>query len=434
MLPEHPVNVLIVGAGGREHAIAWKLASSPHVKQVFCAPGNGGTSATAKVSNVAIKVSQFDAIADFCRQEQVELVVIGPDNPLADGIVDALTATVKGLRVFGPTRQAARIEWSKSFAKEFMLRHKIPTARYIATNDPRQALEFARANDWARVVKVDGLALGKGVFVCDCLSEVEAALAEIFEKKSFGEAGASVLIEERLVGAEMSLLYFCDGKRLVAMPASQDHKRRFDGDLGPNTGGMGVYAPVALYGRCAQAIETAVKKPFEAALSSGSFSYKGIVYAGLIVTENDQPFVLEFNARFGDPETQALLPLLLSDLFEILWACCEGSLEESAVVWSDQFSCCVVAAAKSYPAASSKGEPISIGTLPERCYLFQAGTSAGHQGITTDGGRVLSVTATARDMESARDLAYKAIKQVSFAGMDYRTDIARGAAKQCLSS
>ena len=372
MLPQNPVNVLVVGGGGREHAICWKLAQSSKVQKIYCAPGNGGTARTDKTQNIEILVSEFDKLAQFCADNEVDLVVIGPDNPLAEGIVDFLAG--KELRVFGPLKEAAQIEWSKAFAKRFMSKNGMPTARYIDTADRKEALEFARKNDWARVVKVDGLALGKGVFVCDSIRDVEDALAQIFDKKAFGDAGTTVLIEERLTGEEMSLLFFCDGKKLVAMPASQDHKRRFDQDAGPNTGGMGAYAPVALYDRCADQIKSSVVAPFERALQSGDIKYCGIVYAGLMVTPDNKPYVLEFNARFGDPETQVLLPLLTGDLLEIFWQCVEGDLAPAKVTWSDSFSCCVVAAGESYPASSSRGETISIGLITQDTIVFHAGT------------------------------------------------------------
>jgi phosphoribosylamine--glycine ligase len=427
-----PVKVLVVGGGGREHAICWKLAKSAKVAHVYCAPGNGGTAIMEKVSNTPIKVTEFERIAEFSKENQIALVVIGPDNPLADGIVDILTA--HGLRVFGPTKAAAKLEWSKSYAKQFMAEQHIPMARYFSTSDHKAALEFARKNDWATVIKADGLALGKGVFVCDSLIEVEAALETIFEKKAFGDAGSTVLLEERLSGPELSLLFFCDGKHLVPMPASQDHKRRFDGDSGPNTGGMGVYAPVALFDLCADQIAKTIVKPFEDALASGAIKYQGILYAGLMVCAENKPYVLEFNARFGDPETQALLPMLKSDLFEILCACTDGTLDRMLIEWSDQASCCVVAAGKDYPNSSSRGEAITVAELPPGCTLFHAGTKLGDSGLVTDGGRVLAITAMAPNMEAARDLAYRAIRQVTFAGMDYRKDIARRAVEQCLSS
>jgi len=443
MLPDRPINVLVVGGGGREHAICWKLAQSKKAAQIFCAPGNGGTAGDTRFKNVSIKVDEFEKLADFCADNEIALVVIGPDNPLADGIVDFLQE--RGLRVFGPVKEAARLEWSKAFAKQFMQQHALPTARYLAANCQEDALSLARQNDWARVVKVDGLALGKGVFVCDSQEEVEEALATVFEKKTFGEAGNTVLLEERLQGEEMSLLFFCDGARLVPMPPCQDHKRRFDGDTGPNTGGMGVYSPVALYERCGDRVRQEIVEPLEKALAAEkTFHYCGVLYAGVMVTPDNQPYLLEFNARFGDPETQALMPLLQSDLLEILWACTERSLDALRISWRDDASCCVVAAANTYPTSSSKGESISIAQMPPDCFVFHAGTkrlSESNSGaasdtntLVTDGGRVLAVTAVAPNMEAARERAYQALKTIAFKGMDYRKDIARRAAKECLSS
>jgi len=432
MLPESSAKVLVIGGGGREHALCWKLAQSNRVEKILCAPGNGGTQTCPKVTNVDAAVSDFEKLAGICRDEKIDLVVVGPDNPLADGVVDFLQE--RGVRVFGPTKSGARIEWSKSYAKQFMQDHGIPTARYCVADNLSDGLKLAEENSWANVVKVDGLALGKGVFVCDSVLEVKQALGTIFEMRAFGDAGATVLLEERLSGEEMSLLFFCDGKRLVRMPASQDHKRRFDGDRGPNTGGMGVFAPVELYDRCALDIEELVVEPFERALARGALNYCGIVYAGMMVTPQGDPFVLEFNARFGDPETQALLPLLASDLFEILWACTEGTLDSVEVKWEDKASCCVVAAAKDYPEKSSKGESIVLGTMPKDSFVFHAGTKLDGTKLLTNGGRVLAVTAVAPDLGMARKQAYESIERIQFSDMDYRKDIAGGAAEKCLSS
>lgn len=431
MLPDKELNLLVVGGGGREHAICWKLAQSPRVDSIHCAPGNGGTATEAKTTNVDIKVTEFDKLVEFTKTNKIDLVIIGPDNPLADGIVDHLKA--HGIRVFGPTKDGAKLEWSKAFAKDFMQKHDIPTARFKTVSSKSEGIAFVEKNEWARVVKVDGLALGKGVFVCDSLADAQDALTEIFDKGSFGDAASTVLLEERLSGEEMSLLFFCDGKRLVPMPASQDHKRRFDGDAGPNTGGMGVYAPVELFDRCKNQIQELLVKPFEKALQNG-FQYQGIVYAGMMVTAKNEPYVLEFNARFGDPETQALLPLLKTDLLEILWACTDSSLDSIDIRWQDASSCCVVAAAKAYPASSSKDAAITIGELMPGSIVFHAGTRRDNANLVTAGGRVLAITAVAATMDEARNKAYESIKSVSFADMDYRTDIARSAVKQCLSN
>ncbi|RTL41433.1 MAG: phosphoribosylamine--glycine ligase [Candidatus Melainabacteria bacterium] len=430
MLPEYPLKILVVGSGGREHALAWKIAKNKSVEKIFCAPGNGGTAGEAKCENVPIGVMDFAGLEKFALENKVDLVVVGPDNPLADGIVDALEKA--NLRVFGPTREQAKLEWSKAHAKKFMDRLGLPTPRYLICNSHEEAKKAATENPWAQVVKVDGLALGKGVFVCDNESEVLDALQEIFGKRSFGTAGETVLLEEKIVGEELSLLMLCDGKTLIELAPCQDHKRRFDGDSGPNTGGMGAYSPVELYERHKSQIKTKIVEPLQKALSSGALSFKGVLYAGIIVSESG-PEVLEFNARFGDPETQALMPRLKSDLLEALWACtCEG-LNNIKMEWIAQSSCCVVAVGEKYPAASSKGETITTAPHPGTV-IYQAGTKFVDGHVITDGGRVLAVVATAPTMEAAAKTCYAALEKVSFNGMDYRKDIARRAFKQCLSS
>jgi phosphoribosylamine--glycine ligase len=440
-MPAGKLKVLVIGSGGREHAICWKLAQSKHVESIFCAPGNGGTARENKTRNVEIAVMDFPHLAEFATREGIDLVVVGPDDPLAAGIVDYLQA--RGLRVFGPRKQAAQLESSKIFAKQFMTAHGIPTARYVVAESLRQGIEAAQENSWARVVKVDGLALGKGVFVCDSEEEVANALRAIFRERRFGDAGRRVLLEERLHGEELSLLMFCDGKRLVPMPASRDHKRRFDGDRGPNTGGMGVFSPVDLYRHCQLQIQQQVLRPIARALQSRSIDYKGVLYAGLMVVAERQPggggkrsftpYVLEFNARFGDPETQALLPLLESDLAEIFFACCEGKLQQIDVRWSKAASCCVIAAAENYPQSVSKGAPIKVGALPEGCHVFHAGTKLSDGKLVTNGGRVLALNAVGGNLEQAVETAYQALTNLSFEGMSYRKDIGRRAPSACLS-
>ncbi len=434
MLPENPVDVMVVGGGGREHAICLKLSESQHVNNIYCAPGNGGTASCPKVQNVDLKVDDFTGIAKFASDKAVELVVIGPDNPLADGIVDHLQAA--GLRVFGPRKEAARLESSKSFAKEFMVKNGIPTARYFVADSHRQAIELVEEHDYLRVVKVDGLALGKGVYVCKDKQEVLHALKQIFRDNRFGKSGHRVVLEEKLVGQELSLLMFCDGKRLSLMPASQDHKRRFDGDRGPNTGGMGVYAPVDLYSRCRASIHEQLVKPLQKALDSRSLDFKGVIFAGLLMVRNEKsreykPYVLEFNARFGDPETQAILPLLKSDLFEIFWACTNGRLAGLHIDWSSQSSCCVIACAKNYPDGSSQGQEIEIGSLPNDTILFHAGTKLQGGNLVSAGGRVLGITGLGSNLSEAIDKAYEGVQSVSFSDMDYRKDIGRRALVGC---
>jgi phosphoribosylamine--glycine ligase len=442
--------LLVLGSGGREHALAWKLAQSKSVQKIYCAPGNGGTASTDKSENVDIAVDDFLALIEFAQKNKVTFTVVGPDNPLADGIVDRFQAA--GLKIFGPTRAAAQLEASKTFGKEFMTAAGIPTPRYAVCTDFEHALSIVKENAWARVIKADGLALGKGVFVCDSEIECRSALEQIFKVKVFGAAGLTAIIEEKIIGEELSLLLFCDGKNLVPMPASQDHKRRFDNDKGPNTGGMGCYAPVALFEQYKEQIQKEIIEPLTKALSTGEILFQGILYAGIIVgteetaqsDKSDQPRqpkvqVLEFNARFGDPETQALMPLLESDLYSILVACAEGRLPEVEVTWSDKFSCCVVAAAESYPQASSRGEKITINSLNEtlaaHVQIFHAGTRLeDKKGLTTNGGRVLAVTATASSLQEAREGAYEALRSISFKGLDYRKDIAGRALTKCLST
>jgi phosphoribosylamine--glycine ligase len=434
ILPEYPLKVLVIGGGGREHALAWKIAQNEQVEKIFCAPGNGGTAKESKCENVAIGVMDFPALEKFALDSKVDLVVVGPDNPLADGIVDAFEKA--HLRVFGPTKEQAKLEWSKAHAKKFMDRLGLPTPRYLICNSHEEAKKAAKENPWAQVVKVDGLALGKGVFVCDNENEVLAALDQIFGAKSFGTAGETVLLEEKIVGEELSLLMLCDGKHLIEMAPCQDHKRRFDGDTGPNTGGMGAYSPVELYDRYKSQIESKIVAPLKEALTSGVLSFKGVLYAGIIVSESG-PEVLEFNARFGDPETQALMPRLKSDLLEALWACTCEQLNKVHMEWTPDSSCCVVAVGDQYPAASSKGEVITVQSSPavqRDIVLYHAGTKFTDGKVITDGGRVLAIVATAPTMEEAAASCYKALQTVSFKGMDYRKDIARRAFKQCLSS
>jgi phosphoribosylamine---glycine ligase len=432
------LKVMVVGGGGREHALCWKLAQSDAVAQIYCAPGNGGTAGESKTENADIAVMDFDGIAAFCKSRKIDLVVVGPDDPIAAGLVDHLEA--EGIRAFGPSKRLARLEASKAFAKQFMVDHQMPTARFLVTDNLQDAADAVREHPWARVVKVDGLALGKGVFVCDTEDEAVDAVNSIFRERKFGDAGKRVVIEERVSGEEMSLLLFCDGKRVVAMPPLQDHKRRFDGDRGPNTGGMGAFSPVELYRHCHEEIDKQVLEPIRKAMKNRQFDYKGVLFIGLMVEtrkiENGkvyQPYVLEFNARFGDPETQAIMPLLEADLLKILWACTEGKLAEVPIEWGRGASCCVVACADSYPESSSKGEQITLSAQPTDTMVFQAGTKLDGKKLVTNGGRVLAVTATGENLEDAVQKAYDGLEKVSFKGMAFRKDIAKRSAAACLS-
>lgn len=436
MAIEKAVKVMVIGGGGREHAICWKLVQSPLLQKLYCAPGNGGTARLEKTENVALRVNDFAGIAAFAIANEVDLVVIGPDNPLAEGIVDQLEKN--GLRVFGPKQRAALLESSKAYAKEFMVKHGIPTAKHVCLDSIEAAEEFVRRNEWARVVKVDGLALGKGVFVCESETEARDALQIIFRENRFGDSGKRVVLEERLQGEEMSLLMFCDGKSLALMPASQDHKRRFDNDRGPNTGGMGVYAPVDLWSQTKDIIESEVLEPLRNALKSGSLNYKGVLYAGLLISKNQAKsaqkykiYVLEFNARFGDPETQAILPLMKSDILPVLWSCTDGSLAQTEISWSKQSACCVIACAESYPEGSSSGEEISIKEGLENTLVFHSGTRLDGARLLSAGGRVLGVTALGENLNQAIDRAYKGIDSISFKDMSYRKDIGRRTLSGC---
>ncbi len=434
------MKVLVVGGGGREHAICWKLALSTRVENIFCAPGNGGTATCHKTVNVDISVMDFDKLIAFSKEQAIDLIVIGPDNPLAEGIVDSMAAA--GLRVFGPNKSQAKLEWSKAYAKEVLNTLNIATARFATASSQQTAEAIVKANQWARVVKVDGLALGKGVFVCASEEEALQALNTIYKSGKFNDK--KVVIEEMLNGEEISLLTLCDGKTLTPLLPSQDHKRRFDDDKGPNTGGMGAYAPVQLYEEHKDAIQERILKPLQKALAEGKLNFKGVLYIGLLMhrekssadnSSNAQPYVLEFNARFGDPETQTILPLLQSDLFDALYACTDQTLDKQELSWSKQSSCCVIGAAQSYPDSSSKGEAIVFpsngdgNSASDGQIIFQAGTKLlktenGEQ-LVTDGGRIFAAVGLADKMADARERAYQLIATVQCQSLDYRRDIAK---------
>lgn len=437
------MKVLVVGGGGREHAICWKLSLSTRVEQIFCAPGNGGTAKCDKTENIDIAAMDFDKLIAFAKDKAIDLVVIGPDNPLAEGIVDSMEA--QGLRVFGPNKSQAKLEWSKAYAKEVLNKLNIATARFATANSQQTAEAIVKANQWARVVKADGLALGKGVFVCASEDDALQALNTIYKSGKFDDK--KVVIEEMLSGEEISLLTLCDGKTLTPLLPSQDHKRRFDDDLGPNTGGMGAYAPVQLYEKHKEAIQSRVLEPLQKALAEGKLNFKGVLYIGLLMHHEKssvekadsekskkppEPYVLEFNARFGDPETQTILPLLQSDLFDALYSCTDQTLDKQQLLWSKQSSCCVIGAAQGYPDSSSKGETITFPANESNDaneIIFQAGTKlvsteAGEQTVT-DGGRIFAAVGLADNMAEARQRAYNLIATVNCQSLDYRRDIAK---------
>lgn len=418
------LRVLIVGSGGREHAIAWRIAQSPRLSQLFVAPGNAGTMNKAQltVTNVTIAAEDSAALVSFCNEQKIDLIIIGPEAPLAMGLADALRAA--GRSVFGPSQAAAQIEASKSFSKAFMQRRHIPTARFATFGDFRAALRHLLSVDYPIVIKASGLAAGKGVILPDCADDAEAALRAIMLDHEFGAAGDEVIIEERLSGEEVSLLAFTDGVTVKPMPPAQDHKRIFDGDQGPNTGGMGAYAPAPI---CPPALvedfTRAILQPTVDGLREEGRPFVGVLYAGLMLTA-DGPRVLEFNCRFGDPETQAILPLLDTDLLDIAEACAQGRLHEIDVKWRSGAAACVVIASEGYPGKYPVGREIrGLDGSFENAMVFHAGTKWSEGKIVTSGGRVLGVTGWSENLRNALDTAYAAVRSIEFEGMQYRRDI-----------
>jgi phosphoribosylamine--glycine ligase len=416
------MKIVLVGGGGREHALAWKLRQSSLVTELVVAPGNPGTAALGR--NVAMKADDIAGQVALATAEQPDLVVVAPDNPLALGLVDRLQSA--GLRAFGPSAAAARIESSKALAKEVMARAGIPTAAFIIVEDYAAAERFVREHDRPFVVKADGLALGKGVVVAETVDQTLAALRSMLEEGAFGAAGTRVVLEERLHGEEISLLAFSDGRTVVPMIASQDHKRLLDSDHGPNTGGMGAYAPVyAVDQRLMEQVTAQVLQPAIDTLAALGTPFVGVLYAGLMLTA-DGPRVLEFNARFGDPETQVLLPLLESDLVEIMLACVEGRLTSDLVRWHAGAALAVVLSAEGYPAQPRTGDPINLpSALPPETLIFHAGTASRDGQLVTAGGRVLAVVGLGSTLAEAHERAYGLAEQITFAGRHLRQDIGR---------
>ena len=421
-----PANVLVVGRGGREHALAWSLASSQGVRTIWVAPGNGGTAAMGgKVANVAAEEHDFPRLIEFSLRESIGLAVIGPEAPLAAGIADAFLSA--GIACFGPTKAAARLESSKAFAKDFMHRHKIPTARYAVFCELASALAHLRRCEYRVVIKASGLAAGKGVVLPETAVEAETILTQMLSQRMFGAASEEVLIEERIAGPEASMLAFCDGHDFAVMPVAQDHKRAFDADLGPNTGGMGAYAPAPIVTPALRReIETTILKPTLAGMAAEGAPFSGVLYAGLMLT-SDGPRVIEFNCRFGDPETQVILPLLDCDLVKVLMACTNGTLADAAPRWRAGTALAVVAASGGYPGEYKKGLEISgvVETAAQPDTLvFHAGTFRDAQGrLLTDGGRVLAVTGLGANLAGASARAYGGLRHIQFEGMHFRRDI-----------
>lgn len=420
------MKVLVVGGGGREHALVWKIAQSPLVTQVFCAPGNPGTADLAL--NLPIKVDEIDKLLGFAKSEGIDLTVVGPEQPLSLGIVDLFQEY--GLKVFGPSRSAARIEASKAFSKDLMQKYQIPTAAYGVFTEVDPALAFIRQTGAPIVVKADGLAAGKGVVVAQTVEEANNAVREMLTGNAFGDAGSRVVIEEFLEGEEASFLVITDGKEVISLASAQDHKAIFDGDQGPNTGGMGAYspAPVVTTQVHAAAMEQVVQRAVDGMAAEGC-PYRGILYAGLMIKDG-QVKTLEFNARFGDPECQPLLMRMKSDLVPLLLAVAEGSLAGRVIEWHDQAAVCVVMAAEGYPGDYPKGDVITgIEAAEElgQVKVFHAGTAEKDGAVVTAGGRVLGVTALGEDVAAAIAQAYRAVDRISWRGVQFRSDIGKKA-------
>jgi phosphoribosylamine--glycine ligase len=432
------MKILVIGSGGREHALVWKLAQSPHATQLWCAPGNAGIAQERLAKNgafvecVQIKSDDRPRLRDFAKRNKIDLTVVGPDNPLAEGIVDFFEDKDRkfgdgGLRIWGPNQEAARFEWSKSFSQAFMEKHDIPTARSGTFTDPTAAKNFATELKGRCVVKADGLALGKGVLICTDAIEANRAVDEILVGKSFGAAGSTIVIQEFLEGVEISLHAICDGRTAKLFPTSQDHKRALDGDKGLNTGGMGTCSPTPFLSDAElKKVGDAILNPWLRGCAAEGIDFRGIIYPGIMLTKSG-PKVLEFNARLGDPETQVYMPRLENDLVELLGASVDGTLDKIELQWKPDASVCVVMASGGYPGGYAKGKVITgldaANALP-RTKVFHAGTALKDGKIVTNGGRVLGVTAWAKDLKSAQAAAYAAVGKISFDGAQFRRDIA----------
>lgn len=411
------MKILVVGGGGREHALVWKLKQSPKVKQIFIAPGNAGTS----LLGTNIEAQTSEEIINWLKHNKVDLVVIGPDNYLAEGLANSIQKM--NMPVFGPTKAAAEIEWSKSYAKQFMQEENIPTAQYQTFETAGGALGHIRRQRFPLVIKADGLALGKGVVIAKTLEEAEKAIDDIMVMRIHGKAGTRVIIEEYLEGLEISIHAFCDGDNAILFPASKDHKRIFDGDNGPNTGGMGTIAPVALVSkRDMELIRNKIILPTLFGLKKRNRPFRGVLFPGIMLTKNG-PKVIEFNARFGDPETQTYMRILESDLFDMLYACATGWLKDIKIKWRTDFACCVILASAGYPESYKSGAPIKIPADSKNIVVFHAGTAIHENQLVTNGGRVLGITATATTLKKALEASYGAISPDVFAGVQYRKDI-----------
>lgn len=418
------MKVLIVGSGGREHAIAWSVAKSPKVDKIYCAPGNAGIAEFAECVN--IKAMEFDKLVAFAKENAIDLTIIGMDDPLVGGVVDAFES--EGLRVFGPRKNAAIIEGSKAFSKDLMKKYKIPTAAYENFTDPDEAIKYLETAKMPIVLKADGLALGKGVLICNTLEEAKEGVKTLMLDKQFGDAGNEIVIEEFMTGREVSVLAFCDGKTIKCMTSAQDHKRAKDGDQGLNTGGMGTFSPSPFYNDEVEAFcEKYVYQSTIDAMASEGRPFTGILFTGLMITE-DGPKVLEYNARFGDPEAQVVLPRMKNDIIDVMEACIDGKLSDVELEFEDNAAVCVVLASDGYPEKYDKGFEIKgLDTFKDKdgYYVFHAGTKFDGDKIVTNGGRVLGVVAKGENLKAARANAYKATEWIDFANKYKRNDIGK---------
>ena len=418
------MKVLIVGSGGREHAIAWSVAQSPKVDKIYCAPGNAGIAEFAECVNIG--AMEFDKLVAFAKENAIDLTIIGMDDPLVGGVVDEFEA--EGLRVFGPRKNAAIIEGSKAFSKDLMKKYNIPTAAYENFTDPDEAIKYLETAKMPIVLKADGLALGKGVLICNTLEEAKEGVKTLMLDKQFGDAGNEIVIEEFMTGREVSVLAFCDGKTIKCMTSAQDHKRAKDGDQGLNTGGMGTFSPSPFYNDEVEAFcEKYVYQPTIDAMAAEGRPFTGILFTGLMITE-DGPKVLEYNARFGDPEAQVVLPRMKNDIIDVMEACIDGKLSDVELEFEDNAAVCVVLASDGYPEKYDKGFEIKgLDTFKDKdgYYVFHAGTKFDGDKIVTNGGRVLGVVAKGEDLKAARANAYKATEWIDFANKYKRNDIGK---------
>ncbi len=418
------MKVLVIGSGGREHAIVKKISMSPKVDRLYCTPGNAGIAELAEC--VDIPVSDFNGLAEFASREEIDLTVVGPDDPLVGGVVDVFEA--RGLRVFGPRKNAAILEGSKAFSKDLMKKYHIPSAAYETFDNPKEAVNYLSKASFPIVLKADGLALGKGVLICNTFEEATEGVKQIMEDKQFGSAGDRIVIEEFMTGREVSVLAFCDGTRILPMTSAQDHKRAKDNDQGLNTGGMGTFSPSPFYTK--EIDEFCVKTIYEptmAAMKAEGREFIGILFVGLMLTK-DGPKVLEYNARFGDPETQVVLPRMKNDIIEVFEACIDGTLDQIKLEFEDNAAVCVILASDGYPEHYEKGFPIrGLENFREKedYFVFHAGTKKSGSDIVTNGGRVLGVTATGRDLREARRKAYEATGWIEFENKYMRNDIGK---------